>query len=96
MTNNKGLMIAGALILAAVYILSDEEGPFTVTFTLDALPHSLRKRIETVSDGMLITATRITKNSDFPFSDLSEKQFEGIVVNRMMTFFGRREKWSKS
>jgi len=93
---NKGLQIAGALVLAALYILAEEDQPFTVTFTLDALPSVLRKRIEAVSDGMLITATRITKGSDFTQGDLSNKQFEGIVINRMMNYFGLRETWSKN
>ena len=93
---NKGLLIAGALILAALFILTDEEQPFAATFTLDGLPHVLRKRIELISDGMLITATRITKHSDFTQSELSNKQFAGIVINRMRSAFGLREKWSKS
>lgn len=93
---NQGLMIAAALILAALYIFGDEDQPFTVTFTLDALPDVLRRKIELLSDGMLITATRISKNSDFRQGPLSDNEFEGIVVNNLMSAFGLREDWSKS
>ena len=56
-------MTAGALVLAALYILSDEEEPFSATFTLESLPEVLRKKIEMVSDGMLVTVTRVTKTT---------------------------------
>lgn len=91
--SNKGLLLAAALILAALYVLTDEEKPFTVTFTLDALPQVLRKRIEPFSEGLLITATRISKGGNY--SPLTNKQFEGIVVNRLRDTFGLRDDWSK-
>ena len=90
---NNGLMIAGALILAALYILGDEDEPFSVTFTLDALPAILRNKIELLSDGILVTTTRISKSSDFHVQPLTNKQFEGIVVNKLMSEFGKHEKF---
>jgi hypothetical protein len=92
---NSGLLIAAALVLAALYILGDEDQPFTVTFTLDALPDLLRRRIELLSDGMLITATRISKTTE-RYTPLTDKEFEGIVVNKLRDAFGLHETWSKS
>lgn len=92
---NKGLLIAAALILAALYILGDEEQPFTVTFTNDSLPDLLRRRIQLLSEGMLITATRISKNTEH-YHPLTDKEFEGIVINKLRDAFGLRESWSKS
>lgn len=92
---NSGLLIAAALVLAALYILGDEDQPFTVTFTLDALPDLLRRRIELLSDGMLITATRISRTTEH-YQPLSDKEFEGIVINKLRDAFGLRELWSKS
>lgn len=92
---NKGLLIAAALVLAALYILGEEDEPFTVTFTLDALPNILRKPIELLSDGMLITATRISKTTG-RYQPLSDKEFEGIVINKLRDAFGLRELWSRS
>lgn len=93
---NKGLLVAGALVLSALYILSDEDDPFTVTFTLDALPRVLRDKIALFADGILITATRISKNSDFTIHPLTDKEFEGIVMNRLRDAFGLREKWNRN
>ena len=90
---NNGLLIAGALIMAALYILGEEDKPFSVTFTLEALPAVLRNKIELFSDGLLVTATRISKSSDFEVQPLTNKQFEGIVVNKLMTAFGKHEKF---
>ena len=92
---NHGLLIAAALIMAAIYILSEEDKPFTVTFTLDALPEILRRKIELLSDGMLITATRISKTTDHTYTPMSDKAFEGIVVNKLRGAFGLRESWKK-
>jgi hypothetical protein len=95
--HNRGILISGALILAALYILLDEIEMFTVTFTLDALPNALRRRIEVLSDGMLVTVTRISKSNDLPGSSaLSDKEFGGIVINRLRDAFGLRETWSRS
>ena len=89
---NKGLMIAAALILAAMYLFGEEDQPFSVVFTLESLPAVLRRKIELVSDGVFITATRISKNSDFTREHkLNNKEFGAIVVNRFMDAFGLHE-----
>lgn len=62
---NRGLLIAGALVLAAAYIFAEEEEPFTETFTLEALPHILREKIELRAEGVLVTVSSISKNTDF-------------------------------
>lgn len=92
---SRGLMIAGALMLAALYIFAEEDEPFTVTFTLDTLPRALKEKIELFSDGILVTVSRISKDSDFLPEEMSDKAFGGIILNKMRDHFGQREDWRK-
>jgi hypothetical protein len=95
MQNNErsanGLLIAGALILAAIYILTGKHDHFTVTFTKNMLPKLLQDKMPCDAEAILVTATLVSKDCDTANFINSDKENAGIIYNKMINFFGRHD-----
>jgi len=76
-----GTMISGALVFGALFILIWVEQHFSITFTLDALPNWARVKIESQYDGILITATKISKSGGGDFESYSKGVADSILAN---------------
>ena len=84
-----GLLIAGALILSAVYVLTGKHDHFTVTFTREMLPKLLQDKMPCDAEAILITSTLVSKELDKADCINSDKEVAGIMYNKMITFFGK-------
>lgn len=87
--NSKGILIAAALVMAAVYVLTGNHKHFTVTFTSSMLPKILKDKMPSDVKAILITATYVSKDTDW--EPLTDRMVGGLVVNKMLDYFGRRE-----
>ena len=85
-----GLLIAGALILAAVYILTGKHDHFTVTFTKAMLPKLLQDKMPCGAEAILVTATLVNKEIDMDYL-YTNKETAGIMMNKLVNYFGRHD-----
>jgi hypothetical protein len=87
---NKGVLKSAAFTFAAVYILTEEKNHYVDNFTHETLPKILSDLLPDDAEGVMITATIVSKSGD-NYMSLSDKEFAGITLNKMITFFGKRE-----
>ena len=89
-TSRQGTMISGALTFAALFVLIYPDQHFDITFTLDTLPRWMKQMIEQSSDGILITATKISKDENV-FRPLSDEDAAAIMLNKIRRSFGKND-----
>ena len=77
----RGILIAASIVFATLIILLDEVTPFTMLFTLDMIPKILRQKIETRSEGVLITATMIKRA---PFAGSHTPHSNGVLGSMLL------------
>ena len=95
MQNNErsanGLLIAGALVLAGIYVLTGKHNHFTVAFTQDMLPKLLQDKMPDDAEAIMITVTLVSKECASAAYINSDKENAGIIYNKMINFFGRHD-----
>lgn len=87
---NKGILRSAAVTFAAIYMLSGEVNHYMDNFACADLPWILAKLLPEDTEGIMITATYISKSGD-KYTILSDKEFEGIMMNKMVKYFGAHD-----
>ena len=88
--NSQGLLIAAALIMAAIYVLTGNHKHFSVTLHRENLPKLVRDKMPADVKAILITSTYVSIDSD-EWTPMTDKTVEGIIVNKMIDYFGKHQ-----
>ena len=88
--SSQGILIAAALVMAAVYVLTGNHKHFSVTLHRENLPKLVRDKMPMDVKAIMITSTYVSLDLD-DWSPLSNNALGAIAMNKLKDFLGKSQ-----
>jgi hypothetical protein len=88
--SSQGILIAAALIMAAIYVLTGNHKHFSVTLHRENLPKIVRDKMPCDVKAIMITSTYVSLDLD-DWTPLSTNALGAIAMNKLKDFLAKHD-----